>query len=319
MKYKVIIPVIIFLAITIPLLILGSKTGKIKIIGFPELLISGDKNFIRPVFSPDGKYLALTTNAYKGIYIYNMENKETLELTEENGAGFGIEWSPDSKFVIYRSNIFENRKRFTNINIIDVKSKVKRSVFKTEKKLVSPPVFSNNGSYINFTVEREIVTVDKNGVSKPGNISISKMGLFDFPSRLLTYTTDGNLHTFKTETEKIITSSWSGDMEKIVYEAAGSKLYTVSKDGTEKLFLTDGERPEWSPNNDWIVYMLPKDDGHKFLSSDIFLIKADGSRKIQITDTPDILEFNPDWSPDGESIVFNTHPDGDIYLQRIKF
>jgi Tol biopolymer transport system component len=74
--------------------------------------------------------------------------------------------------------------------------------------------------------------------------------------------------------------------------------------------------PRWSPDGTQIVFTVmryptpPTDEN--ILSSSIAVVKADGSE----ADTPRILTdpalfgSYPDWSPDGQRIVFNTYPLG---------
>ena len=62
--------------------------------------------------------------------------------------------------------------------------------------------------------------------------------------------------------------------------------------------------------------MNDKDDGSKFLSSDIFVVSADGVNRIQLTNTSDKIEMYPEWSPKSDKIVFNTDA-GEIYLMNI--
>ena len=49
-------------------------------------------------------------------------------------------------------------------------------------------------------------------------------------------------------------------------------------------------------------------------SSDIWIMKADGNDKVQLTATTDLIEVNPRWSPDGKKIVFCDYKEGRLYL-----
>lgn len=74
--------------------------------------------------------------------------------------------------------------------------------------------------------------------------------------------------------------------------------------------------PRWSPDGKQIVftvmrYPVPPTD-ENILSSSIAVVKADGSEvdAPRILTTPALFGSYPDWSPDGQSIVFNTYPIG---------
>ena len=62
------------------------------------------------------------------------------------------------------------------------------------------------------------------------------------------------------------------------------------------------------------ISSLPADDGERFLASDLVAVRSDGSASVQLTDTPDRLEMNPSWSPDGRSLVYDDLRNGVIYL-----
>ncbi|MBI9032805.1 hypothetical protein JEZ13_12510, partial [bacterium] len=64
-------------------------------------------------------------------------------------------------------------------------------------------------------------------------------------------------------------------------------------------------------------YMVDKDDHEQVVASEIFAKTKDGKKTIKLTDTPDIHEMYPEWSPKGDEIVFSSN-DGNIYLMRIK-
>lgn len=53
--------------------------------------------------------------------------------------------------------------------------------------------------------------------------------------------------------------------------------------------------PAWSPDGNYLVYMIAVDDEHRYVNSDIYIIKIDGTGKTGLTQTDDKLEMNPSW------------------------
>ncbi|MEW6006994.1 MAG: DPP IV N-terminal domain-containing protein [bacterium] len=72
-------------------------------------------------------------------------------------------------------------------------------------------------------------------------------------------------------------------------------IWTVDIDGRELTQLREGKFPSWSPDSKWIVFEY---------NDDIWIIGADGTNLTQITNTPDVKEGLPSFSPDGYYIVY---------------
>jgi Tol biopolymer transport system component len=80
---------------------------------------------------------------------------------------------------------------------------------------------------------------------------------------------------------------------------------------------------KWGPNSQQIVYIMETDnDATQMIEgSDFYIINIDGSGRVQITDTPDKIEMDPEWSPDGSKIAYWTdisHRRGEIWVIKLK-
>jgi TolB protein len=103
----------------------------------------------------------------------------------------------------------------------------------------------------------------------------------------------------------------------VVYEGARAgavNVYTINVDTGEAVQLTDGGsfdgNPSWSPDRERIIY-VSRGDG---TVTDVFVMNADGSDPVRITDTPDIHEWSPRFSPDGARIAYTLNDGDEWYL-----
>ncbi len=115
---------------------------------------------------------------------------------------------------------------------------------------------------------------------------------------------------------------WSPDGATIVFSSErddpdNAQLYLMNADGSNQRRLpsplTDDQiGARWSPDGQWILFHSNPlvGDLPRF---DIFKIRPDGSDLAQLTDVPG-NNFMPDWSPDGERIVFASQRDGNREL-----
>jgi len=96
----------------------------------------------------------------------------------------------------------------------------------------------------------------------------------------------------------------------------GSLLFTSSRTGSADLFALDPSAPTqepvqvtavasneamggWSPDGAQVVFVSDRDGNYELYVSD-----ADGLNARRVTNTPDVSELSPEWTPDGRQIVY---------------
>jgi hypothetical protein len=116
--------------------------------------------------------------------------------------------------------------------------------------------------------------------------------------------------------------SWSPDGSKIAFTSTRggprrAEIWLMNADGTNLIkltaavqifddpsgpFFSNDETPSWSPDGTKIVFSSDRDG---IANHDIYLINADGSNLIRLTNNP-AEDRVPGWSPDGQHISFSS-------------
>jgi len=109
----------------------------------------------------------------------------------------------------------------------------------------------------------------------------------------------------------------SSDGSKIAFQIEGGNLQVYELHNFQLHDLGMGSSPRWSPNGEDIVYQLTIEDGQRLISSEIYLIKFDGTDKLQLTDTRYVHEMRPSFYPKGNRIIYDTDLFGEIRTLRV--
>jgi TolB protein len=100
-----------------------------------------------------------------------------------------------------------------------------------------------------------------------------------------------------------------------------SDLFVMNTDGTEQTHLIRGASPTWSPDSKRIAFHASASGtgrpilttpGSATSDSDLFIADVDDlinrvEAPRNVTNSPEFIDDDPDWSPDGGTLVFTRH------------
>ena len=119
-------------------------------------------------------------------------------------------------------------------------------------------------------------------------------------------------------TRSLSGASWSPDGKEIALTMNMSgrpNLWKVNAAGGWPIQLVQSDERQytetWSPDGKWVVFQQDSAGNELW---DIFAVPGDGGEVVNLTNTPEIREESPLWSPDGMTIALNYKPkDGTVY------
>jgi dipeptidyl aminopeptidase/acylaminoacyl peptidase len=113
-------------------------------------------------------------------------------------------------------------------------------------------------------------------------------------------------------TRSVGSAAWSPDGKEILFTtdmAGRSNLWKVDAAGGWPIQLVQSDERQvsgtWSPDGKWIVFQ--EDFGGNELW-DVFAVPSNGGAVVNLTNTPDIREQSPKFSPDGKTIAISYKP-----------
>jgi len=291
--------------------------------GTPRPLTPKGRYFMQPVWSPDGTKIAFAESNYRGIWVKWLDSGKLEQIVNKPGAGYRFAWSPDSRYIAFRARYEEHRRARHAIEVVDVASKEVRR-FTPLQKRVGLPIWGTSNATLFYTQNQKLRKIStglqtrRDRLFRPPHGGREIVVFTSYQQLRVAERFDSLLVRPLLPEQKVLNPVLSPDGIHLAFEEYGGDLIVLNIDSGRRISLGEGYRPSWSPDGKWLCYMITRDDGHQFLASDIYAASADGGQKVRLTDTEDLLEMNPSWSPDGRSIAFDEHKSGQIFLLKIK-
>ncbi|HDT12447.1 MAG TPA: hypothetical protein ENO01_02195, partial [Candidatus Marinimicrobia bacterium] len=257
-----------------------------------KVTLGDNEEFYYPQFSPDGEKILLTRSNYIGLWEFDLKTNRTIQIADNLSAGYEASYSPDGNSIYFLKDVYENKRRFRHLMKYNRDSKGVREVIGKTRLLTHPLLVSNQG--VALRADSKVILVD----SQNKDIKSVEPFVHTFEN-VLTLVIDGKETNLTPSGDgNYLWASLSPDKSRILYNKAGFGTYICDLQGNVLVELGYANAPVWSPNGKWIAYMTDYDDGHFYTESEIWIAKADGKEKKQLTSTNDIIEMYPKWAPD---------------------
>ena len=235
--------------------------------------------------SPDGSYVLLTNGSNHGLRRYDVATGETTTITTAAGAGFNVQISNDGQELVYRETSFDKQGlRKNNIVRLNMATAKTTTIAKGQRDMMA---MANTGANVSVSINDRKIVLNKNGK----NIILAPNG----------------------SNESYIWPSISPDGTKLCYYVCGIGCYVSNLDGSNVRFIDrDFRAAQWYDNNT-LVAMADKDNGHYVTESAIVAYTLDGKKQVLTYKTmiamfPYVVE---------NAIVFSTD-EGETYMLNIK-
>jgi Tol biopolymer transport system component len=252
---------------------------------------------IAPSRSPDGKWIAFTTNrgGTWDIYVVDTTGNGIIRpnaVVRNDATDVLPIWSPNSQYLAYLSNRDHNWELY----IVDVVTGVETRLTDSPTNDIHP-AWSPDGSQILFQSDRS------------GTWQVYRI---DMATNITTLLSDGTHSdhdpSFSADGQHILFSTYSDD-------SANNTLYLMSADGSTPQLISDpagnATHAVWSNNGMLIAYQSDLDG-----DTDIYVYDVASGSTRKVTDNT-VADYSPSWRCDQPTLIFNSDVTGDPNLFQV--
>lgn len=248
-----------------------------------------------PVFNSDGSELLYTSENYKGLYLYKLNNKTSLMITDTEGAGYSPDFSQNNDKIYYRSVERENMHRQNTLMCYD------RQLLQSKNCMNSPVRLQSELNKVRMGLEFQ-GKENINAYTEKLQLIVERNG----DRKVLEPLSKGSRYLW---------GSLSPDKTKILFTATGKGTYICDLNGKILSEIGYLNAPVWYDDHK-IVGMADKDNGDYITESSVVMVSADGKQRQVLSLLTEIAMY-PTTNWKSGKIAYNTL-EGEIIVLELK-
>lgn len=250
-----------------------------------------------PVLNMDGDKLLYTASGFSGLNLVDLETNAVVEISKDAGAGFEPQFSTDNARIFYRKTTFENNRRFNAVQSFDIKTNRNNELLAPQRLLNK--IYPLNNGVIAFSGRNILRATATKSNATPVVVTANEDLKIMLYNGKISYLNPLNMYE-----PRYIWVSLSPDSKKILFTAAGKGTYICDLNGKILSSLGSVNAPVWF-NENFVVAMEDKDDGHRVISSKIVMISVAKKTKTDIS-LPTKIAMYPTASGKANRIAYHT-------------
>lgn len=255
--------------------------------------------------SPNGDFFVIARNEESGIHRFDLASKSVTTISK-TGIPHDLKISNDGSTVVYREpRVLANRMRQIALKAFDLNRGTETMLVPFCRDLQGVALVGDNVISVNSQkLTAKTLTSGAAQVTMP--VASIKLGQLCIDGKVISpQGTTGNSYMW---------ASVSPDETRVVYFLATRGCFVCNIDGTNPVHLGTLRAPRWYDNNT-VVGMYDRDNGHEIISSRLLAISADGKVKQNLTNDSSLSLF-PSITSAGDKISYVT-PEGELFIINI--
>lgn len=262
---------------------------------------SGDHSSSHPRWSPDGRWIAFTSDRDKTsqIYVIPSDGGEARKVTDLAAGSSDAEWSRDGKKLIFTSEVYrgctteeENKKRLEE----EEKSKVSARVYSELPYRVFDHWRGDKRSHL-FTIA---ATGGKAIDLTPGDFDVPPIDLGG--TKDYEFSPDSKEVCYVSNTESNL--AWSTNNDLFIVPSSGGTAKRITENNACDC------NPRYSPDGRYIAYTAMERPGYEADRRCVILWERSTGKRTNLTGELDRSVEDLQWSPDSRTIFFCAGDEG---------